>query len=100
MKQNRKIFIKQISLERIYRLFELAGKEFEKHPERSKRYVELARRISERNRVKIPKELKTKFCRRCNAFLMEGKNMEFFTKHGLRFMRCKECGYERAVAKA
>ncbi|MEM4262088.1 MAG: hypothetical protein QXI10_03935 [Candidatus Diapherotrites archaeon] len=58
---------RKIGLERIYRLFELAEQEFEKKPERSKRYVEIAREISKKTKAKIPKELKQKFCKKCNS---------------------------------
>ena len=82
----------KIAEERIYRLFELAGNESEKHPERSKRYVQLARLIGTKNRAKIPKELKKKFCKKCGAFLSEGKNAEIKKEGSLLSVKCKECG--------
>jgi len=85
---------KEIALERIHRLFELAEKEFEKNERRSKRYVELARKISTRNKAVIPKELKKKFCKKCGSFLKKGKNAEHATQKGLLKIRCKECGFE------
>ncbi len=95
MKKPNKNAIEQIALERIYRLFELAEAEFPKHNERSKRYIELARKIGTRNRARFPAELKTKFCKQCNAFLVKGKNAEI-SKHGsLVTVKCLECGFER-----
>lgn len=93
-------FVEKISLERIYRLFELAETEFEKHPERSKRYVELVRKIGTRNRVKIPKEFKEKFCKKCGAFLKKGKNAEIVIEKGFERVVCKECGFKKALRKA
>ncbi len=84
---------KEIALERIYRLFELAEAEFPKHPERSKRYVELARKIGTRNKAIIPTELKKQFCKKCSAFLVKEKNAEWKKTGTLVEIKCKECGY-------
>ena len=87
----------EIALERIYRLFELAEGEFEKHPERSKRYVQLARLIGTKNRAKIPKALKTKFCKKCGAFLKEGKNSEIKKEGKLISVKCSDCGFVKKL---
>jgi len=50
----------KIARERILILLDLAEKEFKKHPERSRRYVELARKISLRYNVRLSKQLKRK----------------------------------------
>ena len=84
---------KEIALERIYRLFELAEAEFKKHPERSKRYVELARKIGTRNKATIPTELKKQFCKKCGAFLVKGKNAEWKDLGKLVEIECDECGF-------
>jgi len=84
---------KEIALERIYRLFELAGQEFESKPERSKRYVELARKLSTRNKAVIPPELKKRFCRKCGSFLAKGKNAEWTTLGETVEIKCGECGF-------
>lgn len=95
MKAN-KNFVEKIALERIYRLFELAEEELEVHPERSKRYIELARKISTRNRARIPQELKTKFCKKCNSFLKEGKNCKI-EKNKFWTVKCLACKFERKI---
>ncbi|MFA4855732.1 MAG: ribonuclease P [archaeon] len=84
---------REIALERIYRLFEVAEQEFEKQPERSKRYVELARKLGTRNKAVIPAELKKRFCKKCGAFLVKGKNAEFAEQGELVEIKCKECGF-------
>ncbi len=91
--------VQKISLERVYRLFELAEKEFPKHPERSKRYVELARKIGTKNRVTIPAELKTKFCKKCGAFLKKGKNSKETVSGKILEIKCLECGAVRKTRK-
>jgi len=62
----------KIAKERIDILFNLAEKEFKRHPERSKRYVELARKIGLRYNVRFTKALKKKFCKNCNSLLKPG----------------------------
>jgi len=94
MPQNKKFFEK-IALERIYRLFELAEQEFETHPERSAHYIGIARKVSTRNRARIPEELKASFCKKCNSLLKNGKNCETEKRGTLLCIRCKECGFER-----
>ncbi len=84
---------KEIALERVCRLFELAEKEFEKKPERSKRYVELARKLSTRNKAPIPSALKKRFCKKCGAFLKQGKNAEWMDLGKMVEIECRECGY-------
>ncbi len=82
-----------IALERIYRLFELAGQEFGAKPDRSKRYVELARKLSSRNKAPIPAELKKRFCKKCGSFLVKGKNAEWKEAGELVQIKCRECGF-------
>lgn len=77
----------------MYRLFELAQEEFEKHPQRSKRYVELARKIGMRNKAGIPQELKTKYCKKCHSFLQNKKNAEIIEKENWIEISCQECGF-------
>ncbi len=60
--------------QRIERLFELAEGEFKNHPERSNRYVKLARRIGMRYRVRLPQDLRMKVCRHCHNYLVQGIN--------------------------
>lgn len=100
-KTENKESIKAIALERIYRLFELAEKEFKKHKERSNRYVNLAWKISLRYKVKIPLELKTKFCRKCRHYLKKEENCtinelkDLGNKLKLMEIECFNCGYKR-----
>ena len=90
---------KRIALERIYRLFELAEKAFSEKPERSRRYVELARKVGTRNRATIPAELKKQFCKKCGTFLKQGKNAQWTEKGSIIEITCKECGFSFKKAK-
>ena len=90
-------FIEKIAVERIWRLFELAENEFAKHPERSKRYVQLAKKIAERNNVQIPKELKANYCKYCSAYLKLGKNAKLRIKGKMLLLTCMECNKTRKM---
>lgn len=81
----------KLALERIYRLFELAEKMSEnKKNDYVKRYLTLAKKLSEKCRVSIPKELKEKYCKKC--FLM---NIEPIKQPPFLIIKCKTCRYEK-----
>ncbi len=86
---------KDIAKERIKILFDLAEKEFKEHPERSHRYVELARKIGMRYNVRIPRELKRKFCKKCHHYLVPGVNLRVRTRVSQQavIMKCLDCGH-------
>ena len=88
-----------IALERIYRLFELAQLQIEKNPERSKRYISLARKISTKARSRIPDELKTRFCKKCDLPLQNGKNAQIRKEGAITIVRCLACGFERKAGR-
>jgi ribonuclease P protein subunit RPR2 len=81
--------------ERIGRLFDQAEQEFSEHPERSRRYVEMALKLSMRYNVTISSTLKRRFCRKCKAFLVPGKNsrVRISTKQKAVTVTCKDCGH-------
>jgi ribonuclease P protein subunit RPR2 len=81
--------------ERIDRLFDQAGECFEEHPERSRRYVEMALKISMRYNVRLGPDLKRRYCRACKAYLVPGKSCTVRTNPGQRavIITCRECGH-------
>ena len=92
----------KIALERMYRLFELAKETPEPSKSNafagqrktegfamySKRYLQLAKRIGEKTRVAIPKELKEKYCKKCYSLNVKQEKKEPFLE-----VTCKECGF-------
>jgi ribonuclease P protein subunit RPR2 len=84
---------KKTALERIKKLFEQAEKEFGKHPERSNRYVQMARKIAMRYNIQIPKTLKRRFCKSCYSYLVPGTNctVRTNTKQHAVIITCFEC---------
>ncbi|MEM2174409.1 MAG: ribonuclease P Rpr2/Rpp21/SNM1 subunit, partial [Candidatus Micrarchaeia archaeon] len=67
-------------------------------PERSKRYVEIARKIAMRKRVRL-KKLKYKFCKVCNLYLIPGYNekIEIDKKKKIIKYICLGCGAIRKL---
>ncbi len=76
----------------IHRLFDMA----EKNPDMAKRYIRLAKKMAMRNTIKIPGELKRKFCPKCFS-LFSSKNSETRIKKGFRVIKCLECGNYKRV---
>ena len=82
---------KQIAKERIEFLFKEAKKISKKDLNLSNRYVALARKISMRQKVKIPKEFKKLFCKHCNKFLAPGKTLIARIKKKKLIYHCLSC---------
>jgi len=82
---------KEIAKERIEILFKLAEKVFPENKSLANRYVTLARKIAMRVKVRIPLELKRKFCKHCYGFLKPGVNSRIRTREGKVIISCLEC---------
>lgn len=83
----------KIAKERIQILFDLAKKEFKTRPERSKRYIELARKIGLRYNIRLPKQLKKTFCKACNSLLIPGltSSIRLDSKKKIINIKCLKC---------
>jgi ribonuclease P protein subunit RPR2 len=81
-----------IAAERIERLTDLAraaAKDGE--DDRARRYVRLARRIAERNRLPLPTRFTRFTCDACDSYLLPGRNARVRTQEGHVVVTC-ECG--------
>lgn len=96
MAQNRrkknKDLSKKIAEERIVILFELAEQNFKTHPDRTKRYVELARAIGMRYRVRLTRDQKRRICKHCYSYLVPGNNCRVRLNDSMVQTTCFECG--------
>ena len=70
----------------IYRIFDTARK----NTKLSKRYIRLAKKIAMRHNVKMPKELRKKYCRKCYSLFNSG-NSKIRIKKGFKTIKCMEC---------
>ena len=82
---------KEIAKERVRRLFELATTMFPKRKDLANRYVDLARKISMKVRMRIPPEFKRRFCKHCYKYLQPGINARVRTREGKVIISCLEC---------
>lgn len=82
---------REIAIERILELFKQAELRFKQNPELSDRYIEIARKISMKYKVKIPKELKKRYCKHCHKYLVPGANSRIrLTKQKVVYY-CSNC---------
>jgi ribonuclease P protein subunit RPR2 len=81
-----------IAIERMWRLFELAQKEWDTQPKRSRRYIELIRGFSTRFRIAIPYPIKDSFCKACGNLWKEGENVKRRVKGKTLNSNCGICG--------
>ena len=101
-------WVKRLANERVETLLALAKKTVKKSPQRAKRYVDLARKISMKYSVPISREWKKHICRKCGAFLLPGFNQTVRADRKTQCMIyvCKDCGavkrhgYSKRKAKA
>ena len=84
----------RIARERIERLLDLAKEELNNNPERSRNYVELARKIGKRYNVRLRKEQKRSFCNKCNQLLIPSRTskVNIDTKKKIKIIKCMNCG--------
>ena len=87
-----KSFNMEMAGQRIERLFRLAAEVYDERPDLADRYVEIARRISMRHRVSIPRELKRNVCRSCYAYLRPGSSARVRADGRNVIITCLRCG--------
>ena len=64
----------RIANERAGFLFKLAKEEFKNDSKLSDKYVKLARRIAMKYKIRLPSELKKRFCKHCHKYLVPSVN--------------------------
>ncbi len=84
----------EIAAERIERLHALArAAAAEGDEDRARVYVQLARRVAERNRLSLPKRFRRFTCDRCDAYLRPGANARVRLQNGHVVITC-DCGQQ------
>lgn len=82
---------KKIALEHIDDLFYQAEKAFHTNPDLSRSYVQLARRIQMKFRLRMPKQHKRKFCKHCYTYLVPSVNSRVRLNNSKLTIYCHEC---------
>ena len=92
--------LKKHVLERIKVLFREAKIQFKEKPELADRYVELARKAAMKVNLKLPREIKRKFCKRCYKYVVPGVNVRVRIHKNRVIYYCFNCkGYMRFMLK-
>ena len=82
---------KNIAKEHLEALFKEAKKISKSNHSLADRYVTLARKISAKSKVRIPKKYKKLFCKKCCKYLIPGKTLRARTKKGKLIYYCLNC---------
>ncbi len=95
MKRKKPEWQLEIARERIEKLFSLAGSAYDSNPDRSRRYIELARKIGLRYNVRLDKGEKRSFCKKCNTILVPGKTSQTHldSRTKVIIIKCQNCNY-------
>ena len=81
-----KAVIKAVN-ERISILLEKAREK----PDMADRYLVMARKLSQKNKVRMPWGSSRLYCRHCNTFFFPGKNVRIRTREGKQIYYCLKC---------
>ena len=84
--QKKKNNAKDIALERINELF----KQADLNPKYANRYVSIARKLSSKLKVRIPVQLKRKFCKNCGIY-HSSKTLRTRLNKGKKSYFCLNC---------
>jgi len=84
---------------RIERLFDFVELYAKKDLELAKKYVDLIVRLAQKHNIRLTKDQKIKFCKKCHTPWIFGENVEVQVnkKTGCVEYTCKECGHVKRV---
>lgn len=91
MKKNRIKTNKKIAIKHIEELFSQAENTYKKDIQLASKYVKLARKISLKYKTPFKKSQKTKFCKKCETYLIPGQNARIRVNKGKIIVLCKNC---------
>lgn len=85
----------EVASERVKILFDLAKKEFPKHPERSQHYASMILDTAKRMKLRLPLSVKRFICRKCSSLLVPSKTLKVRSLKGFMIYQCLNCNYIR-----
>lgn len=89
MKRRPKLEVKEIAKQRIKELFQEA--QTTESQKLKNRYVQLARKIAGKARIRMPREYKRRYCKHCYSYLKSGQNARIRTRNKKLIIYCLEC---------
>ncbi|RLE79578.1 MAG: ribonuclease P [Thermoprotei archaeon] len=91
---------RDIAIQRIKMLFSYAQREYLKDPDLAREYIRLALGIAKRLRVKVPRECKHMYCKKCHSPLIPGVSSRVRLRPN-RFshisITCLNCGWIKRI---
>ncbi|HLC74317.1 MAG TPA: ribonuclease P protein component 4 [Candidatus Nanoarchaeia archaeon] len=79
------------ALQIVVELFKDAEKQFKQQPAKAHLAVKKARRIAMKHKLRMPRELKRRFCKHCYHYLQPGVNARVRVHDGKVIITCWEC---------
>ncbi len=97
--QAKKRMIKDTSKDAIAILLAQAEENAVSHPARTKRYIEMLWALLKKYKIRLTKDQKKKFCRKCLTFFVIDENAKaiFDAKHSSFYLKCGKCGNKRRI---
>lgn len=86
---------RQIAMQRIRTLFQLARHVYAQDPKLAQRYVDIARRVAMAARIRLPREFRRQVCRHCKSFILPGVSCRVRIKQRREphlVITCLKCG--------
>lgn len=90
--KEKKKYVKSLAEENLNYFFSLLEKRF--FPEYDKFYIKEIKRISQSFNIRLKREEKLKFCKKCETYL-DSKTLEIRINSGSKDYICKNCGSVR-----
>ena len=87
--------IKDLIKERMIELTNIALKT--KNEKLAKRYIDIVIHYKNKNKVKIPNEIKNSFCKKCHIPWIPGKTVKIRKMKGYILYICLKCGYKKRI---
>lgn len=91
MKKKSKEDLKKEALKEVRKLFREANYIFHQESELADKYVKMARKLAMKVNLKLPSEIKKRFCKHCYSFLVPGKNCRVRTAKKRIIYYCANC---------
>ena len=82
---------RKLALEKVTALFKEAASAFKKDKKLANKHVRSARKTAMKVKIRIPANLKRKFCKHCYSYLKPGINCRVRTHEGKVVYYCLEC---------